>query len=304
MSSKIRALKEAFLNAIRIRNIIDERLQKQMRIQEMKTNSRLYKSLGITNELYDGKELIVTLTTYNKRIYQVYMVIESLLEQTLKPNRIILWLDQNEFVKENLPLNLLALEERGLQIKFCDNLRSYKKLIPTLLKYPCCIPITADDDIIYPEDFVERLYKAYVKDRSKIYFYRGHKMNVKNGKLLPYNTWQMEVTLTKDSILNFPTGGGGVLYPVGSLDSEVFNVDVFMKICPTADDVWFKAMAMKAGTLSEQIPLECHFRDKFCFIDAMDDIGLARINQIGNQNDPQIQSVFSRYNLYEILKNE
>jgi hypothetical protein len=302
MKKKIRAIKEALTNILQIKNIIEKQVQKQLRIQEISKNVHLLNNKGVTTSLYNGKELIITLTTYNKRIFQVHLAIESLLEQTLKPNRIILWLDKNEFSHENLPLNLLTLENRGLQIEFCENIRSYKKLIPTLLKYPHAIPITADDDIIYPEDFVERLYKAYLKDPSKIYFYRGHKMNIINGYIQPYNTWKLETSLTDDSFHNFPTTGGGVLYPEGTLDKEVTNAKVFMSICPWADDVWFKAMSLKAGSKCQQIQLECPFREKFYFMDTMDDISLARINQLGNQNDPQIKSVFEKYKLYEKFK--
>ena len=301
MGSKFNALKQAFLNMINIRSVIDERIKLHSRINEMRMNAKLIKDRGVTSELYNGEEIIVTLTTYSKRIYQVHLVIESLLEQTIKPNRIILWLDENEFTHNSLPINLLSLEKRGLQIEFCTNYRSYKKIIPTLIKYPKAIPITADDDIIYPEDFVERLYKAYLKDKSKIYFYRGHKMKVEKGTILPYKTWLFETKLKDNSILNFPTSGGGVLYPVGSLGNEVINSNVFMNLCPFADDVWLKAMSIKAGTSCEQIQLECSFREKFYFVDAMDDIGLANINFIGNKNDEQIKAVFDKYDLYKYL---
>lgn len=301
MSSKFKALKQAFLNMINIRSVIDERIKLHSRINEMRTNAKLFQDIGVTDELYNGEEIIITLTTYSKRIYQVHLVIESLLEQTIKPNRIILWLDENEFTHDSLPQNLLLLEKRGLQIEFCTNYRSYKKLIPTLLKYPSAIPITVDDDVIYPEDFIERLYKAYLKDKSKIYFYRGHRMKINNGIILPYKSWLFEYNVKDDSMLNFPTGCGGILYPAGSLDKEVINSKVFMDLCPYADDVWFKAMSIRAGTSCKQIQLECSFRDKFYFIDAMDDIGLANINFIDNKNDEQIKAVFDKYDLYKYL---
>lgn len=50
---------------------------------------------GITTERYCDHDIIVSLTTYGRRIHSVYMAIESVMEQTMKPNRIILWLDHS-----------------------------------------------------------------------------------------------------------------------------------------------------------------------------------------------------------------
>lgn len=302
MKRKIRALKEAIVNAINLRKIVDSQIQKQLRIQEMKINAKLMNEVGISKDLYNGRELIVSLTSYGRRIYQVHLVIETLLEQTLKPNRIILWLDETEITRSDLPLNLLILEKRGLQIEFCENLRSYKKLIPSLRRYPQALIITTDDDILYADDFVERLYKAYQKDPTKIHFYRGHEMKQTNGILQPYNSWPMEIEANEPSIFLFPTSGGGVMYSSDLLAKEIMDIAAFTVLAPTADDVWFKAMSMKKGVLCQQVRLECPYRKKYIFLDAMDDMGLANINMLQNQNDSQINNVFTKYNLYKLLK--
>ena len=80
----------------------------------------------------DFPEIIISLTTYSLRIHNVYIALESLLNQTIKPNRIILWLAEEEFNEANLPISVLRLKERGVEIRFCEDYKSYKKLIPTL----------------------------------------------------------------------------------------------------------------------------------------------------------------------------
>lgn len=302
MRQQIKAIKEAILNALNIRKIIDYHVSKQIKIQRIAENARTRISSGIHERHDRPKEIIVSLTTYSKRIYQVHLVIESLLEQNLQADKIILWLDKDEFKSvDELPINLRRLMQYGLEIGFCDNLRSYKKLVPTLKKYPEAIIITTDDDIIYPEDFVERLYRAYLIDSSKIYFYRGHRMKVSDDNVEAYKNWDLEVEMKQSSLFNFPTGCGGVLYTCELIDKEVLNEEVFMKIAPTADDVWFKAMTLKKGILCEQIRLESPFRDKFIFLDAMDDMGLAKYNLVQNKNDEQICAVFKKYNLIQKL---
>ncbi len=49
---------------------------------------------------------------------------------------------------------------KGLTIDWCEDIKSYKKLIPTLKKYPDAIIVTADDDLIYDNKWLEQLYNA------------------------------------------------------------------------------------------------------------------------------------------------
>ncbi len=305
MRNYLKSLHIAIANMIdirvHVRTELKKELLKQLRLQEVKNNAKNRRECGIQPAVGNEPELIVSLTTYSKRIYQVHLVIETLMEQTLKPNRIVLWLDENEFTYDELPFQLLAFEEKGLEISFCKNLRSYKKLIPTLQKYPKANIITVDDDILYPEDLVERLYSAYKNAPKNIWYTRGHRIKMNGEVIAPYRSWDFEQEFKDMSPLNFPTGCGGILYPIDSLDKEVFNEDAFMSFAPMADDVWFKAMSLKKGTICSQIPIDAAFSESFIGIDAADDIGLSKVNLEKKQNDPQIKTVFTKYNLYSLL---
>lgn len=305
MRNYLKSLHIAIANMIdlkaHVRTELKKELIKQLRLQEVKNNAKNRRESGIQPAVGNEPELIVSLTTYSKRIYQVHLVIETLMEQTLKPNRIVLWLDENEFTHDELPFQLLAFEEKGLEISFCKNIRSYKKLIPTLYKYPKANIITVDDDILYPEDFVERLYSAYKKTPKNIWYTRGHRIKMNGDKIAPYRSWDFERESKEMSPLNFPTGCGGILYPIDSLDKEVFNEEAFMSLAPMADDVWFKAMSLKKGTVCSQILIDAAFSGSFIDIDAAADIGLSKVNLEKDKNDPQIKNVFTKYNLYSLL---
>lgn len=138
------------------------------------------------------------------------MTIKSLLKQTIKPNKIILWLAKTEFIKKekNLPLNLLLLIKKGLDIKFIKkNIKSYKKLIPSLKKYPNNLIITVDDDIIYRKDTIEKLYKNYIKFPKDIIAHRITKFKYKSGKFqIIAGGYQY---YKNSSFLNKLTGVGG-----------------------------------------------------------------------------------------------
>ena len=122
------------------------------------------------------RELIISFTTYNKRIHDVYLVVESIAQQTVKPNRLILWLDENEFTLETIPEVLKKQVERGLEIRFCPNYRSYKKLIPTLQCFPSANVITIDDDILYPVDMIRRLVEEHNRFPDCVIGHNAHQM--------------------------------------------------------------------------------------------------------------------------------
>lgn len=261
--------------------------------------------LGISKEKYCDREIIVSLTSYGNRIFDVAIAIESIMQGTLLPNRIILWLSQQEFQGKSLPRTLLRQVERGLEIRFTEDIRSYKKLIPSLQTYPDSVIITIDDDLVYCYDFVEKLVNEYKADATCIHAYRVSKMSLcKNGGLRSYLEWETQHEEGDKSRFNFFTTGGGVLFPPNSLDMHVFDNSVFMSICKYADDVWLNAMAIKKGTLvrktyshneegDEFIPISIHQKDALC---------IENNNPLNCRNDIQIKAVFERYGIFQKLR--
>ncbi len=258
---------------------------------------------GVTSERYCDHDIIVSLTTYGRRIHSVYMAIESLMEQTMKPNRIILWLDDS-FEGKRLPESINKLRKRGLEVAFCKDVRSYKKLVPALCKYPDDAIITADDDIVYDVNMLENLIVPYIENPHAIYCNRAHKMVPDGqGKLLPYNSWEWCSRERGFSPLFFPTGVGGALYPPHSLDEEVKNEEVFMQICPAADDVWFKAMSLKKGTPVCHVETRHANGEEYLLDGETQDMGLANQNVGQSMNDPQLDAVFTQYDLYRLVQH-
>ncbi|WDE13275.1 glycosyltransferase [Thalassomonas haliotis] len=244
----------------------------------------------------DGVEkpgVTVSLTSYGRRVETVHLTLLSLLQQTYRADRLILWLAEDEFTLETLPRPLLALLECGVEIIFCPDLRSYKKLIPALARYPEDIIITFDDDIIYPQDQVERLIKAHEQDPGVVVCHRGHKaLKTEDGSLLPYTDWHFDLPESQAQADVFPIGIGGVLYPVNSLHPEVMKESVFMTLCPNADDLWFKAMALKNGTLAKVLEDPMPYLDYLQIPDSQE-LSLWQSNSINN--DVQLQAILTAY---------
>ena len=273
-------------------------------IRKMQIDNHLlsYTELGITEQKYCDHDIIVSLTSYGERVKTVYLAIESIMEQTLKANRIVLWLDDS-WKQRGLPISLQRLKKRGLEIYHCNDIRSYKKLVPSLKKFPNDAIITIDDDLIYDINLLENLIVPYLEDPRKIYCCRAHQIVLgEDGKPIPYNKWNIGLSEPQTGWWVFPTGVGGCLYPPHSLDEEVLNESVFMDICPYADDVWFKAMALKKGTLTTRVETINKNGDEFYLNQSVQEKSLFAWNVRGKAlNDVQIKKVFDKYDIYPLL---
>ena len=251
--------------------------------------------------------LIVSLTSFPERIPYLCYTIYSLLNQSLLPDEVVLWLAEEQFPnkEKDLPEKLLNLKKNGLKIKWCKDIKSYKKLIPSFVEYPQDIIVTADDDIFYTKDWLKRLYDAYLKNPEYIHCHRARRICFDSeNKILPYKNWTPQ-TEPSTSVLNFFTGNGGVLYPPKSLYKDIFKEDLFAKLCPTADDIWFWAMAALNGR-KINIVENCIFKPLPTDIEkeseSSDALVLYKINI--TQNDVQLKNIFEYYpQLFEILQN-
>lgn len=279
-----------------------DKIRIQQKIDYLRDKTLNSKELGISNEKYADCEIIVSLTSFGKRIYDVHLAIESIMQGTLKPNRIVLWLSEQEFGGKTLPKTLELQQKRGLDIRFCEDIRSYTKLIPALKTFPGACIITIDDDLMYEYDIVERLVDSHRNNPKDICACRIHKITFDEiGKLESYLNWKWGVDEYGDaSSLYFPTGVGGVLYPPHCMPDEVFKKDVFMEICPYADDVWFYAMGLLKGT---KVTHTYTTMPGGYFLNlpssAIDALSARNTNESDCYNDVQIKAVFEKYNLYE-----
>ncbi len=309
-------MKQKILNLVRgiagTRRLLEDTGRLKQSIRDSRYEARRFQLIehilhdsesGVTDQHYTDHDIIVSLTTYGKRIQDVAFTIESIMQQSMKANRIVLWLDYS-FEKQRLPQSLLNQQKRGLEIRYCKDIRSYTKLVPSLRSFPDAAIITVDDDLLYDYDLLEHLINAYLDKPQFIHACRVHRIVLNShGKPIPYLQWKWKYAETGTNTMNFLTGVGGVLYPPGCLDAEVLNEEVFLDICKYADDVWFYAMALKKGTLVNKVRTRDVGSEDYILNDAVQDMGLSMVNTRGEMlNDSQIKAVFTRYGLYDKLK--
>lgn len=258
--------------------------------------------IGVSSEQIAPESIIVSLTTHGKRIHTVHLTIESLLQQSLPPNRILLYLGDAEFSDvEQLPLVLQRMINRGLEVRFVPDQRSYTKLLPALRDYPDCSIITVDDDLLYPYDLVERLVKAHCATPAAICCLASLTMKFKGPKqLADFHEFSYEIPSFQDEISPYflPEGFAGVLYPPHSLPETVFDSLLFFELSPSADDLWFRAMSLLNETPVLRIHNSFDLWQDLYRIESVQDIALSKENVDLGGNDIQLKALFDHFDLY------
>lgn len=252
--------------------------------------------------------VIVSLTSFPQRIAEVKYTLYSLLDQSVKPKKIILWLAEEQFHnKEKINKTFQMFYKFGIEIKYTKDIGSYKKIIPALNTYNNEIIVTADDDIYYDKYWLEELYKTYLNHKKEkvAVCHRMHKITIKNNKICPYIQWEHVAQNTYPSPFNFATSGGGILFPPNCFYKDVTCEKLFTKLSGHGDDIWLWAMLIMNGwsyicvsNNKFKIKSNSLLRD-LCIFENL--YALSRLNVIQGRNDKQLNNILDYYNLRKKL---
>lgn len=277
---KLKEIKNRRILSIPLRKKIFSGIRVRIRPQE----------LGITTPVH------VNLTSYPGRIGSIFDVIRSLQKQTVRVDKIILWLAADQFPNRlnDLPKNLVSLIGNDFDIKWCeDDLKPHKKYYYAFKYYSSHINITVDDDIYYQNDVIESLLISYVRFPYAVSANRAHKIIInEKGVIEPYKNWKRDCKeYIYPSMLLLPTGVGGVLYPPNIFDEKIFDINKILSHCLFADDLW-----LKIHEVLNRIPVAVTAENfKLDFIADSQNEALWKINDAENQNDEQLRSIINAY---------
>ena len=259
------------------------------------------------NDLSFLPSIIISLTSYQKRINSVHKAIATLISQTKKADKIILWLSEMNFPnkEKDLPIELLDYAKKDIEIKWVkEDLKSHKKYYYAFKYYSNSIIITVDDDLIFDKFMIEKLIESYMKYPYAVSAMRVHYIEENsNGRIAPYKNWLKEY----NGIINIPsmrllaTTGAGTLFPPNCLNTEVFNIEAIKMLCPTTDDLW-----IKANQVLSNIPVVLVDKNqKLKYITGTQDEALEIENVYGLENDKQLQKIIlffkNSINIEEII---
>lgn len=244
---------------------------------------------------YNGNNIIISLTTFGERAQTVYTTITTLINQDMRPQQIILWLDEEEFNDETLPDKLKKLRDEVsfFDICYCENLRSHKKYYYCLKQYPNNIIVTADDDVYYPSSWLGDLFKCHLQYPECVCCTNAHKMHLTSDYLIDsYNKWEYLVSDEGPDILLCPIGVGGVLYPPNIFHHDIFDKEFIKGNCFNADDLWLRIMTLLMGVKVAHIN---NYPYTFLSIKNSQKNALSKENVINNKNDEQLHNILSKY---------
>ena len=241
--------------------------------------------------------ITISFTTFPARIKSAIYVADTMLRQTIKPDRVIMVLASDELEsKDELPKDFIQLEKRGLSIVFAENLKPHNKYQYAMRNYSESIIITVDDDILYPDDLVETLYNSYKKHPNAVSAMRAHRLTFKDKKLLSYNDWEFESIYTDIPVFDLlATGVGGVLYPPMCLIAKkdiLFDTSTIKKTCLFVDDIWLKTIELLCDIpviLASQKP------PNLLLVPSSQKISLQKKNVDENNNDKAIRDIMQHF---------
>jgi len=234
--------------------------------------------------------LVVSLTSYRPRFPTLHLAIKCLLSQSVRPDHIVLWVARDEI--NELPRRVQALRSHGLEIRSCDDLRSYKKIIPSLESFPDAAIVTADDDSYYERRWLAGLVDAADPSRREVLCYRSRRISyAESGSPNPYRSWPR---CQPGEVGGVPIGVGGVLYPPGALPAATTDRSVFMDLCPTTDDLWLFWMLAVSGTPTRTVTQARPPRSGWV---GAGRVTLSRGNMGGGGNDRAVAHLAERFGL-------
>ena len=235
---------------------------------------------------------VVSLTTFGKRSHTVHLAIESIARGRVLPSRMILWID-DEAIFDSPPRAIRRLQRRGLEIKLCTNYGPHTKYYPYVASqevFPTAL-VTADDDILYPRYWLQKLDEALLEHPETLNCYWAHVIAVSEEGIGRYTDWKL-CQSTRPSFRHFAVGAFGVIYPPSFLTLLKRAGSSFKLCCPRGDDLWLHVQATRAGYRVRQIlPRLPYF--SFQGIPGTQEIALSRENVThGNGNDVQVKATY------------
>lgn len=232
----------------------------------------------------------VSLTSYGVRLGTVHLAIESIARGSLRPRAITLWLE-DPLPTGRVRRRLMRLQRRGLTVRRTEGYGPHTKYYPELLRDGGAETplVTADDDVVYPVDWLRDLAAAARDEPELIHCHRAHRVLASPDGIASYTSWT-PVADRVPRLGNLATGVSGVIYPVRVLRALSWRGTAFRASSPTADDIWIHATAVEAGVATRQVRDVARL---FAPVPGTQVYGLYAHNVVGGANDGQIAASYS-----------
>ena len=208
-----------------------------------KENNKIH----LAKRIFNQRRIVVSLTAVKQRLPSLKDVLASLLEQSVEPDLIAIYVDKDSF--SSCDFNEQFYRHPKIQIHFVDlDIKAHKKYYYSFQEYPNDYVITVDDDIIYHPDTIKKLMEYHYRYPQAIICNRGRFIFLNDEGVAPYRLWPRNCLINEENSLLMATGCLGVLYQPNQFDSSVFDLEKIMdEDVITNDDIWLKSCELKFG---------------------------------------------------------
>ena len=230
--------------------------------------------------------VIISLTSYSSRFRKLDIVLDSLLNQSVRVP-IYLYISKDD----ELEFKRLRLHNRFKdRLNICyveEDLRSHKKYYYAFKEFTEKLIITFDDDIVYDSQIVARLLDCHESYQNNIICSVARRI-IRDGKdYKNYMTWPILRGLASELSL-CPIGVGGVLYPPHKWRNEgVVDKAAIRAVAPYTDDLWLRMHSFKANINVTRVSSET------CLLSVFDvnKHTLTKRNVVQGGNDKELQQI-------------
>lgn len=194
------------------------------------------------------QEVIVSLTSFPPRFPTLHLTLRTLLRQSVRPDRLVLWIAHHDLA--HLPPSVRKLERRGVEIRACEDLRSFKKIIPALEVFPEALIVTADDDLYYDRHWLEDLLSEVRPHAHEVVCHRACRFPTTERRMSTLREWVQGVADHESTLPSrdlFPSSGAGAVYSARVFHADVTDRQLFNKLTPMCDDTWTAWMIYRSG---------------------------------------------------------
>lgn len=274
----------------------DEALGKS--VAEVLDSIEVYPSL---NRERRPRKIIVSLTSIPERIKYVTYAIRSMMIQSVKADKIILWLDKDRFNDEILSKELRKLTMAGVDVKYVEDVGAHTKYLYAIQYYSEDFVVTIDDDIMYPTVLIENLWNTHLLYPHAVCAHWVLKMRMtQDGVPYPINNFEdMDVRAKSDLKTEYMAQGvGGILYPPHCIKQEYLDTKLIRKLASKQDDIWLKAVETLSGT--DVVRVQSSAGIVYPYVPGSQKVALRFSNAAGG-NDRYIKNVFEFWNLYRFF---
>lgn len=207
-----------------------------------------------------NNKIILSMTTWPPRFSSAIVAMENIIRQREKAKlqervNCVLVLSEDELHNELYDASdfIYCMDKLCVEVIYDKgNIRSHKKLIPVLQKYPDAPILVVDDDNIQHDGWLQTFVHDHDAHPDEIIYGQGNRIiSVNDGRICEetdhYFMLYHQYGEITDNVVP-ASGASGTLYPAHTFtDKRFFDRELFMNLCPSDDETWQFVFAKIAG---------------------------------------------------------